>query len=314
MLLRLKEWTAGIGRTGLETAKGELMFKQSEDFNPSRRHELVEKADTLDASDPAGAGRDSFLWVRATSGNPFLPYVQVMSAASGSSLEAPELLSAPALIHNTSSQSVNGNEGDLSDDSDLVKIDYQNYESKLRAAHPVVEDSQDFRGRYATMAAEQIFKQAGDNAFGHIKAASASGSPTVKVETQAGGSLPTSAQVADKLGAMIERVPGQHFGMGRLFVSPQLWRIMSAAQNADLTPGHWQGIPLTVTGTLDKGTGAGEVPAIFADLHQGYLFVVRTDFYVEASMKTEPPIFFARSRFGGAVLNGDAISVLRVAA
>ena len=227
-------------------------------------------------------------------------------------MQAPELLSAPALLHNTTSQSVNGSAGDLSDTADLVEIDYQNYESKLRASHPAVEDLPDFKKRYSQMAAEQIFKQSGDNTFSHIKEAAANSPAGVQVQEQSGGSLPSASQVTKVLGDMIERVEGQFHAGSSLHVSPQLWNVMSQSTNSELTWNGWQGINMVVNGALDAGNSANDVCAVFGSLWHGYLFVVRTDFYVEVSMNTEPPIFFARSRFGGGILDGNALSVLRI--
>ena len=312
MLMRMSEWR----ETGLDekAASAKMLFEGGDDFKPSRKDELVQKASALAAQDPAGAGSEPLLWVKATTGNAFLPWLRVYEAGKVNQVRLPQLESEPALDKPTAIDGgIVGATGAITDDADVIDIDLEYYHSNMRATHSALEDLPGFEDSYAALVIEQVFKQSGDKVFADIKAST----NVASVNTGAAAALPTAANVADKLGELIEQVPGQYHGQAALHVSPQMWRRLSASPNSDISTDWgpaWQGIPLVVNGALEAGNAAGHVSAIFGDLWYGYLLAIRSDLIIQVYHDKGVPWLHSRVRFGGAVWDSAALGVMRTGA
>ena len=306
MLMKMSPWQVTDEELGEKTAIGALLPGQSGDFNIAKKDELIEKASTLAAQNTAGASEGSFLWIRVQAGNPFFDWIHVEAAGKVNHIRLPELRNEPALRHNTVDPAHAGTAGQIPDAGDVIDFEIQYYENSLRASLSAVEDLPDFEEAYAALATEQLFTQSGKNIFDQLKQNSDIQSQTTGVAT----GLPTNANVKDKLGELIERLPGQYHRFASLHVSPSLWRVLNAASDSHLDGYAWQGIPLVVNGQLDSGNAAGDVSAIFGDLWYGYFFAIRKEVAIRQYNNNGIPWFHASARFGGAVWNPDAIGKL----
>ena len=318
MLLKLSPWREPSGqeeRFAVKAADAKLLVKDSGDFRTIRKQEYVEKASTLAARDPEGGTDDTVLWVRAEAGNPFLRDMFIMETGDVSSIQLPQLESVPALQDTAAiNPALDGAAGDLPDPGELINVSIRYYDNYMRASLSAVEDLPDFRRAYSVMTVEQILKESGRKVVADIKA----NSLVADQNTGVANGLPTTANIVDKLGEVIEDVEAQFHGNGVLHVAPAIWRLLSTASNSNLSSDYgyqtWNGVPLVVNGALDPGTANGQVPAIFGDFYRGYFFAVRTDITIQEGINNGIPFFYGAVRFGGAVWDWKALGKLVVGA
>ena len=313
MLARLNEFIAdGIHKT----AAGEFLYKESENFDRERRHEIISKASALTVEDNAGAGEASYIWINAQTGNPFLPYARIIEAGKVDRVQAPRLDNIPAVTDGAIDPADDGTAGEVPDAADTVQIKIKHYEQTLRAAPSAVEDLPDFEQAHAALAIESLFAQSGKDMFAAIKGNADIGSNT-ESKTGVADGLPTVANVEKVIGDWMEKIAGQYHRFGSLHVNPRLWNILQQASSGDLGYGDWKGVNLQVSGALDGGAAAGDVVAVFGDLHYGLIFAMRRDVAVKIYRNHKGgsgDLFYASARFGTAVLEPAAVGRLVVGA
>ena len=290
-----------------------LLPGASQDYSEHRKHEILNKADTLDVATPAGSAKGSFLWVRAATGNPFLPFITVIDSGPVSSVALPRLASDPALGEQTSiDPSGFGAMGDLEANIDFDILYWDNH---LRASHAVTEDLPGFRDQYSVMAMEQIFTRSGKKVFDDIKASTGVGS----ANTGAATALPTAANIISKMAELANAVDGQYHPGAVYHVSKEVMALlMNATKDNALQSGFgWPtvgGYPVVVNGAMDNGATAGDVSVIFGDFMYGYLLAIRSDTSVKMYLNNGLPTFYAWVRLGGAVWDEKALAVLKTGA
>lgn len=309
MLIKMNEWESSQGGA---KAAGEWAIPESKAQRRDRA-EVVNKASALAVSGVEGSAEASYLWVEAQAGNPYLGYCRVIEAGDkASKVQLPQLESVPALSSAAKDPASDGATGEVPALADQPSIDIQHYDNTMRASPTAAEDFAGFSEAYTVMVAEQLHAQAGANLTAAIKAHSG----IAESKTGVASGLPTAAQINKTLADWLAQIPAQYWRYLALFVSPQVWALLSQDQRGELTYGSWNGIDIQVAAHLDAGTAAGDMVAVAGDFWHGLVIAMRREFRAEHrnDYAGGGDIWYGSARFGVAVLNQNALARLVVGA
>lgn len=309
MFIKMNSWQTDQERS---FATGEWQIPESK-TSRSDPEAVINKASALEVSDVAGSAESSYLWVEAQAGNPYLGYARVLEAGpKASKIHLPQLESTPALSSAAKDPASDGAAGEVPDLADQPDIDISHYDNALRATPTAAEDFPEFRDAYAAMVSEQLHAQLGSSITAAIKAHAG----VAESKTKVAAGLPTVTNINKIVSDWLATIPGQYWKNIVLFVSPQVWALLSQDQRSELAYGEWNGIPVHVAAHFDAGTAAGHLVAVAGDFHHGVAIGMRR----EAKFEHRPDyagggdIWYASSRFGSAVLNPNALARLVVGA
>jgi HK97 family phage major capsid protein len=82
---------------------------------------------------------------------------------------------------------------------------------------------------------------------------------------------------------------------------------------SDKIPSTLFGMPIYISNYLDEGTASGDIPIIFGDFRQGYKLIETIPTMKRDDLtKKQSMLYYTRKRVGGAVVNPDALKILKV--
>ena len=90
-------------------------------------------------------------------------------------------------------------------------------------------------------------------------------------------------------------------------------RLLWNRSMSDKIPSTLFGIPIYISNYLSDGTNTGDIPIIFGDFRQGYKLIETIPTMKRDDLtKKQSMLYYTRKRIGGAVVNPDALRILKI--
>ena len=82
---------------------------------------------------------------------------------------------------------------------------------------------------------------------------------------------------------------------------------------SDKIPSTLFGVPVYISNYLQDGTNSNDLPIIFGDFRQGYKLIETIPTMKRDDLtKKQSMLYYTRKRVGGAVINPQALKILKV--